>query len=194
MGHPFGSVDYAKEELIAETATLFMCLDEGLETFHAHAKYLEGWASHFSDKKHALLSVCKQAKEAQQFICDKVEAHKRLLAQNPAYQAPTHCDVIVDLNNKFNHELHLTIEKEAINYASLIPLKHQQLLGFDYLGEDGITVYTDKHQRNIYGVAATILEQSTAHFEKMQQIHNVLHCKDKDDEPCFQTKRLTIKP
>jgi antirestriction protein ArdC len=38
---------YATEEMIAETSTMFICLDEQLQSFNSHAKYLEGWASHF---------------------------------------------------------------------------------------------------------------------------------------------------
>ncbi len=53
--NPFNSKGYATEELVAETSTMFICLDEGLQTFNSHAKYLEGWSSHFADKKKAVV-------------------------------------------------------------------------------------------------------------------------------------------
>ncbi|MBO0160188.1 zincin-like metallopeptidase domain-containing protein, partial [Vibrio parahaemolyticus] len=82
LGNPFGSQGYAKEELFAETATLFMCLDQDLETFNSHAAYLESWTQQFADQKKALLSVCKQAKEAQNYITEKVQCHTLKLEQD----------------------------------------------------------------------------------------------------------------
>ncbi|HCE4999463.1 TPA: DUF1738 domain-containing protein [Vibrio parahaemolyticus] len=76
LGYPSDSIEYSREELTAEYATMLSCIElNGGRTFHAHAKYLSGWASMFKDKKKALLSICSDAKEAQQYISDKVSAY-----------------------------------------------------------------------------------------------------------------------
>ncbi len=81
IGYPSDSENYAREELIVEYATMLSCIElNNGRTFHAHARYLSGWASVFKDKKVALLSICNQAKEVQQYISDRVQEY---LEQNP---------------------------------------------------------------------------------------------------------------
>ncbi|MFA0155916.1 zincin-like metallopeptidase domain-containing protein [Vibrio sp. 10N.261.46.A3] len=137
LGNPFGSQAYAKEELIAETATLFMCLDQGLETFHSHAEYLESWTQQFADQKKALLSVCKQAKQAQSYISDRVEQHKLKLQQETHY---------LDFSQQSQTALQKVICDEASFDPTLNLLVNQSIIGVRYLS-NGIELVTDSDQR-----------------------------------------------
>lgn len=137
LGNPFGSQAYAKEELIAETATLFMCLDQGLETFHSHAAYLESWTQQFTDQKKALLSVCKQAKEAQSYISDRVEQHKLKLQQETHY---------LDFSQQSQTALQKVICDEASFDPTLNLLVNQSIIGIRYVS-NGIELVTDSDQR-----------------------------------------------
>lgn len=169
MSSIFGTTSYAKEELIAECATLFMCMEEGLESFHAHAQYLEGWASHFSDKKKALLSVCKQAKDAQQYISDKVAEHRLKLANQPKYTPPIRFDTALNLNDQSRDRLTSFIDNEANRLGSFISLKHQKLLGFNNI-KQGIEVFTDKKSIRLYGAAAHTLKRQVEKLEVLQDL------------------------
>lgn len=137
LGNPFGSQTYAKEELIAETATLFMCLDQGLETFHSHAAYLESWTQQFADQKKALLSVCKQAKEAQSYLSNRVEQHKLKLQQETQY---------LDFSQQSQTALQKVICDEASFDPTLNLLVNQSIIGIRYLS-NGIELVTDSDQR-----------------------------------------------
>ncbi len=137
LGNPFGSQAYAKEELIAETATLFMCLDQGLETFHSHAAYLESWTQQFADQKKALLSVCKQAKEAQSYLSSRVEQHKLKLQQETQY---------LDFSQQSQTVLQQVICDEASFDPTLNPLVNQSIIGIRYVS-NGIELVTDSDQR-----------------------------------------------
>ncbi|MDH5939596.1 zincin-like metallopeptidase domain-containing protein [Vibrio splendidus] len=124
IGGTFGSLTYSKEELIAETATLFMCLDQGLETFNSHAHYLESWASKFQDKKKALLSVCKQAKEAQSYISNQVEQYKVKLERDTQP---------LNLSVQDQNDLQRLISEEAQFDSTLNPLTNQPIIGIRHL-------------------------------------------------------------
>ncbi|GLX85966.1 hypothetical protein tloyanaT_22180 [Thalassotalea loyana] len=165
----FGSASYSKEELIAETATMFMCLDEGLETFHSHARYLEGWSSQFSDNKKVLLSVCKQAKEAQQYISDKVAEHKLKLQQQAAYSVPNQLAQRVALNSAYSDELSQFIDTQSRSFGLLIPLKNQRIVGFNHLAK-GLEIYTDEKKVNVYGPAAKSIEHKLQELEVKQEL------------------------
>ncbi|EJB8582530.1 DUF1738 domain-containing protein [Vibrio parahaemolyticus] len=171
INHPFGSASYAKEELIAETATMFMCLDEGLETFHSHAKYLESWANNFVDKKKTLLSICKQAKDAQQYIADKVASHKLKLANQATYSIPNELDTRIDFDEQYHQELNEFINTQSRSYGLMIPLKNQRIVGFNQL-DKGLAVYTDKKCINVYGTAAKNLEKKLSELEVKQELCN----------------------
>ncbi|WP_341664910.1 zincin-like metallopeptidase domain-containing protein [Vibrio sp.] len=165
----FGSASYSKEELIAETATMFMCLDEGLETFHSHARYLEGWSSHFSDNKKVLLSVCKQAKEAQQYISDKVAEHKLKLEQQASYSIPNQLDQRVTLNSTYRDELSQFIDTQSRSFGLLIPLKNQRIIGFNHLAK-GLEIYTDEKKVNVYGPSAKSIEHKLQELDVKQEL------------------------
>jgi hypothetical protein len=137
LGSPFGSLPYSKEELIAETATLFMCLDQGLETFNSHAAYLESWTQQFADQKKALLSVCKQAKEAQNYITEKVQSHTLKLEQDTQR---------IDLTDQSQHSLQCYIAEEAEFDEQFTPLVGKHITGMREI-EGGLELVTDENLR-----------------------------------------------
>ncbi|WP_282150570.1 zincin-like metallopeptidase domain-containing protein [Vibrio diabolicus] len=137
LGNPFGSQAYAKEELIAETATLFMCLDQGLETFNSHAAYLESWTQQFADQKKALLSVCKQAKEAQNYITAQVKSYTLKLEQETQR---------IDLTDQSQHLLHAYFKEEAEFDEQFTPLIGKHITGMREI-EDGLELVTDNNYR-----------------------------------------------
>ncbi|MFZ3465010.1 zincin-like metallopeptidase domain-containing protein [Vibrio harveyi] len=171
MSNAFGTAGYAKEEIISETATMFMCLNEGLETFSSHSRYIEGWASHFTDKKKVLLSVCKQAKEAQQYISDKVAEHQLKLANQPTYTAPNQLDQHADFNPKYRQELREFLNAQADTYGTMIPLRNQEVVGFNRISK-GIEVFTDEKSVKIYGTTAQNLEKKISELDVKQSLFN----------------------
>ena len=171
MSNAFGTAGYAKEEIISETATMFMCLNEGLETFSSHSRYIEGWASHFTDKKKVLLSVCKQAKEAQQYISDRVAEHKLKLENQPDYRIPIQLDQPVDFTSKYRQELRGFLNDQADTYGTMIPLRNQEVVGFNRISK-GIEVFTDEKSVKIYGITAQDLEKKLSELDVKQSLFN----------------------
>ncbi|HCK0611940.1 TPA: DUF1738 domain-containing protein [Vibrio parahaemolyticus] len=137
LSNPFGSQAYAKEELIAQTATLFMCLDQGLETFNSHAAYLESWTQQFADQKKALLSVCKQAKEAQNYITEKVQCHTLKLEQETQR---------IDLTDQSQFFLQCYIAEEAEFDEQFTQLVGKHITGLREI-ENGLELVTDENLR-----------------------------------------------
>lgn len=184
---------HSKEELIAETSTMFLCLEQGLETFNAHARYIEGWASNFSDKKKVLLSVCKQAKEAQKYISDKVAEHKLKLENQPDYRIPNQLDQTVDFVPKYRQELRDFLNDQADTYGTMIPLRHQEIVGFNHRHQEivgfnhiskGIEVFSQEKAVKIYGPAASELEKKVAELDVKQSLFNEI---DFDSVPAAET-------
>ncbi len=187
MSNAFGTIGYAKEEIISETATMFMCLNEGLETFHSHSKYIEGWASSFADKKKVLLSVCKQAKEAQQYISEKVAEHKLKQANQMAYTAPNKIDQYANFTPKYRQELCEFINIQADSYGTMIPLRNQEIVGINRISK-GVEVFTEHKSVKIYGPVAKALENKISGLELKQELFN-------ETELTFDPpKEQTVKP
>ena len=180
QNNPFNSKGYATEELIAETSTMFICLDEGLQTFNSHAKYLEGWASHFADKKKALLSICKSARESQEFISRKVLKHKLELSIQSPYQVPDKLDFELKLADKHTDALNEYIVESAKNHSPLIPLKNQKIIGYNE-SKDGIDVFTPDKKVSLSGVSGSIVQRELDNLKLLQSI--ILDVSvDNDDE------------
>ena len=66
----FGSEDYAKEELVAEIGSAFLCQMQGVEkTVRAdHAQYLNNWMTMISENDNALSSAFSQAQKAVDYL------------------------------------------------------------------------------------------------------------------------------
>jgi antirestriction protein ArdC len=188
MSNAFGTIGYAKEELISETSAMFLCIEqEGLETFTSHARYLEGWASSFTDKKKVLLSVCKQAKEAQQYISDKVAEHKLKLANQMTYTVPNNFNQKADLIPKYRQELCEFINIQADSYGTMIPLRNQEIVGLNRISK-GVEVFIEHKSVKIYGPVAKALENKISELELKQELFN-------ETELTFDPlKEQTIKP
>jgi antirestriction protein ArdC len=67
---PFASVEYSKEELIAELGASFLCHHAGIlnENFKNSAAYLQGWVSEFKEKPTMLYSAMNSSMKAVQLI------------------------------------------------------------------------------------------------------------------------------
>lgn len=184
----FNSKSYATEELIAETSTMFLCLDEGLESFNSHAKYLEGWASHFADKKKALLSICKSARESQEFISRKVLKHKLDLSIQSPYKVPDKLDFELKLADKHTDALNDYIVQSANNHSPLISLKHQKIIGYNEV-KGGIDVFTPDKKVSLTGVSGSIVQRELDSLKLLQSI--ILDVSvDNDDEAKPTKNRL----
>lgn len=116
-----------------------------------------------------LLSVCKQAKEAQQYISDTVAEHKLKLQQKAAYFVPNQLDQRVTLNSAYNDELSQFIDTQSRSFGLLIPLKNQRIVGFNHLTK-GLEIYTDEKKVNVYGTAAKSIEHKLQELEVKQEL------------------------
>ena len=166
----FNSKGYAIEELIAETSCMFICLEEGLETFNAHAKYLEGWASHFTDKKKGLLSICKQAKDAQSYISRKVLQYKLEQSIKPPYKIPEKLDFELKLEDKHTDNFNEYIIKNAKKLSGLISLKHHKIIGYNET-KNGIDVFTPEKKVALSDSAAFLMKRE---FEKLELLQSII--------------------
>jgi len=72
----YGSDPYAKEELIAEMGSAFLCGYAGIvdKTINSSAAYLEGWLKQLKEDKTLIVHAAAQAQKAADFIlCHKPE-------------------------------------------------------------------------------------------------------------------------
>jgi antirestriction protein ArdC len=71
----FGTVDYAREELIAEMATAFVCASLGIVPTVRHADYIGNWLAVLKEDARAIVKAASLASKACDFILAfKVEA------------------------------------------------------------------------------------------------------------------------
>lgn len=89
-GHPFGSEGYAREELRAEMASVFMQSELGIpHDIDRHASYLDSWITALKKDKNELFRAAKEAGQAADYVLD-LSRHKELddtLADKLAEQA-----------------------------------------------------------------------------------------------------------
>ena len=66
----FGSVEYSKEELVAEIGSAFLSAQLGVEKTvrEDHAQYLNNWISIISDSEKAMISAFSKAQKAVDFL------------------------------------------------------------------------------------------------------------------------------
>lgn len=64
----FGSNSYAREELIAEMASAFVCATLGIVPTVRHADYLGSWLEALREDSHAIFRAASQASKAAEFI------------------------------------------------------------------------------------------------------------------------------
>lgn len=70
----FGSIDYSKEELIAELGSFFLCMRLGFnKDLESGASYLKSWLSKLTNNRKELFFACTQAIKATDYLIDNVE-------------------------------------------------------------------------------------------------------------------------
>lgn len=69
-GH-FGSVQYAKEELVAEIASAFVCAQLNIQPTVRHADYVGAWLEVMQGDERAIFRAAAQAARAAQWILDQ---------------------------------------------------------------------------------------------------------------------------
>ena len=67
---PFGSPDYAREELVAEIGSAFLCDWCGLEAELQHPEYIASWLKVLGGDKSAVIVAASQAQKAFDFILE----------------------------------------------------------------------------------------------------------------------------
>lgn len=79
--NPFGSIEYAKEELRAELGSMFLKADLGIsmqgEHFQDHSNYLKSWISVLEDDYNELFRAASDAERASIRIMDRYQEYKK---------------------------------------------------------------------------------------------------------------------
>jgi len=68
LSHRFGSDGYAREELVAEMATAFVCATLGIVPTVRHADYIGNWLAVLKEDSRAIFKAASQASKASDFI------------------------------------------------------------------------------------------------------------------------------
>lgn len=68
LQHRFGSTAYAREELIAELTSAFLCAHLGITPQVRHADYLANWLELLKDDPRAIFHAASQASKASDFL------------------------------------------------------------------------------------------------------------------------------
>jgi len=70
----FGSKDYAREELVAEMGSAFLCAALGIVPTVRHADYLASWLAVLREDNRAIVRAASQASKAADWLLDKLTA------------------------------------------------------------------------------------------------------------------------
>jgi antirestriction protein ArdC len=67
---PFGSENYAVEELIAELGAAFLCAELGVSTYprQDHANYIASWLKILKNDKKAIFHAARKATQAVDYL------------------------------------------------------------------------------------------------------------------------------
>jgi antirestriction protein ArdC len=71
LAHPFGSSGYAREELVAELGSAFLCASLGIVPTVRHADYLGSWLAILRDDNHAIFRAAGQASKAADWLLER---------------------------------------------------------------------------------------------------------------------------
>jgi antirestriction protein ArdC len=72
--NPFGSKDYAREELVAEMGSAFLCAALGIVPTVRHADYLGSWLEVLREDNRAIVRAASQASKAADWLLEKLSA------------------------------------------------------------------------------------------------------------------------
>jgi antirestriction protein ArdC len=76
--NPFGSKDYAREELVAEMGSAFLCAALGIQPTVRHADYLASWLEVLREDNRAIFRAASQASKAADWLLARhAEASER---------------------------------------------------------------------------------------------------------------------
>lgn len=77
----FKSYDYSVEEIIAESASVFVLAELGINSdIHGHASYIESWIKHAKKDKRFLFKVFSDASKAAEFFLEKIYKNEKKIA------------------------------------------------------------------------------------------------------------------
>jgi antirestriction protein ArdC len=65
---PFGSPEYAKEELVAELGAAFLCAEYGIDGQTQHPEYIKSWLNVLKNDKRFIFKAASQANKAVGFL------------------------------------------------------------------------------------------------------------------------------
>lgn len=71
----FGSPDYAREELVAELASAFVCAEIGICGRLTHAEYLGAWLTILREDRHAIFAAAAAARRAAEYLMSDTKDH-----------------------------------------------------------------------------------------------------------------------
>jgi antirestriction protein ArdC len=74
LAHRFGSEGYAREELVAEIASAFLCASLAIRPTVRHADYIAEWLKILRNDNRAIFQAASMASKASDFILGFVEA------------------------------------------------------------------------------------------------------------------------
>jgi antirestriction protein ArdC len=74
MDGMFGSEEYAKEELVAELGSIFLCASLNIPyELEQHASYLKSWTRAIKDDSNYLVTAVRQAQKAADYVLSQVD-------------------------------------------------------------------------------------------------------------------------
>jgi len=68
LAHRFGSEGYAREELVAEMASAFLCASLSIQPTVRHADYIGEWLKILKNDNRAIFQAASMASKASDFI------------------------------------------------------------------------------------------------------------------------------
>lgn len=71
---PFGSTEYAFEELIAELGAAYLCAEAGIEGELRHEAYIASWIQALKDDKRFIFRAASQAKRAADYLAAPIRS------------------------------------------------------------------------------------------------------------------------
>jgi antirestriction protein ArdC len=71
----FGSKDYAREELIAEMGSAFLCASLGIQPTVRHADYIGSWLEVLREDNRAIFQAASAATKAADWILARHQQH-----------------------------------------------------------------------------------------------------------------------
>lgn len=70
----FQTVHYAKEELIAELSSAFLCVDWGVDAMVQHAGYIKGWIKALKNDKKMIVQAASKASKVKAYLNEQAQA------------------------------------------------------------------------------------------------------------------------